>query len=127
MRFLSSFDTIKGYVKLEQPLKVMLGLNSGSKCEYEIVGYFPYSVATIKNTCVKIPRSFAKDIISTLNTKRLMDNKIVVICKDLVLFGTHDFAVQIHDSGCRIGSLDDVLMYDGTGLVSKKEPLFKQK
>jgi hypothetical protein len=109
MRFLSDFDKIEGFIKLSEAIKFN---------EFEVIGYFPYSTATIRSN-VKVPRSVYSSIEKELMLKRILDNKIVIICRDLVDFGTDDFAIQFHDSGCRIGGLEDVIGYGGRELKEK--------
>ena len=76
-----------------------------------MVGYFPYSIASISNKGPKVSRNLFKDLEEKL--RHLMDNKIVIICRDLERFGTDNFAIQFHDFGCRIGKLEDVVGYGG--------------
>lgn len=106
------FENIEYYHKLETPIRI------GEA--YEVVGFFGYSIAAIKNTSVKVPRGLFSELETALHKARLMDNKIVVICRDLVNFGTHDFAVQFHDGGCRLGRLEEVIGYAGSSLTVKK-------
>ena len=98
--------------KLETPIRIGENNNDG----FEIIGYFPYSVATIRNSCPKVARIVFKEIEDACKKARFMDNKVVVVCRDLVNFGTHDFAVQFHDSGCRLGYLNDIVGYAGREL-----------
>lgn len=105
MRFISDFPKYEYYHKLEEPIKF-----DG----YEVVGFFPYSIASISNKMPKVPRKLFKELETKLRS--IMDNKVVIICRDLERFGTEDFAIQFHDAGCRIGKLEDVTGYGGREL-----------
>jgi len=107
MRFLDFFEQCKNYIVLPTPVE-------GDK--YQIVGYFPYSTASISNKCVKIPRAVMATMERLAQENNCMDNKVVLICRDTERFGTDNFAVQFHDSGCRIGYLEDVVGYGGREL-----------
>lgn len=108
---MNKFDNCLDYRHLERPIE-MDGFN--------IIGFFPYETASVhpgpsvrRN---KMPRSVARHIEDALMPS---DNKIVVICKDTVNFGTNNFAVFLHDSGCVFGGLDEVTGYAGRELRIK--------
>ena len=108
MRFLSEFKNIVDFIQLEEPIKF-----DG----YEAVGFFPYSIASISPKVPKVPRKLFQKLEDSLG--KIMDNKIVVIFRDLENFGTDDFAIQFHDCGCRVGKLEDVVRYGGGQLTHK--------
>ena len=110
MRVISDFPKFKDFIQLTEPFK----------CDgFEVVGYFPYSIASISNKGPKVSRNLFKDLEEKL--RHLMDNKIVIICRDLERFGTDNFAIQFHDYGCRIGKLEDVVGYGGRELTLKQK------
>lgn len=104
-RYISDFIHYEQYHQLVEPIKF-----DG----YEVVGFFPYSTASISNKMPKVPRKLFQELETEL--RGIMDNKIVIICRDLERFGTDNFAIQFHDSGCRIGKLEDVTGYAGREL-----------
>jgi hypothetical protein len=106
------FKNIKEYTSLETPIRV--------DDSYEVVGFFPYTAAAIKTSSPKVARALFSKLETELSKARILDNKIVVICRDLVNFGTHDFAVQFHDGGCRLGGLEEVIGYAGSTLTIKE-------
>jgi len=108
MRFLSDFQKIQEFIQLDEPIKF-----DG----YEAVGFFPYSTASISPKVPKVPRKLFQELEESL--RKIMDNKIVVIFRDLENFGTDDFAIQFHDCGCRVGKLEDVVGYGGSQLTNK--------
>jgi len=110
MHFLRQFYNIDGFIKFDEPIKFS---------DFEIVGFFPYSIASVRSK-LKVPRGVYSAIEKELSMRRVLDNKIVIICRDLVDFGTDDFAIQFHDSGCRVGSLEDVVGYGGYELKEKQ-------
>jgi len=105
------FKTIEEYIPLDTPINI-----SGA---YEVIGFFPYSTAAIKTSGPKVARALFSELEKELSKARIMDNKIVVICRDLVDFGTQNFAVQFHDGGCRLGCLKEVIGYAGSALTFK--------
>lgn len=109
MRFISDFPNFEDYKQLTDPIKF-----DG----FEVVGFFPYSLASISNKVPKVPRKLFKELEEKL--RQIMDNKIVIICRDLENFGTDDFAIQFHDLGCRVGKLEDVQAYGFGELKLKK-------
>ncbi len=71
---------------------------------FDVIGYFPYEVATIKES-LNLPRStfvYIEDIIN-LNT-----NKYILICRDKVKINTDDFCIYFKDVHCSVGKWDDV-------------------
>ena len=113
---INSLEKYEYYHKLETPIQI----NEENRKGFEIVGYFPYSIATIRNKHSKVPRRLFKEIEDACHKARFMDNKVVIVCRDLVDFGTDDFAIQFHDLGCRLGSLEDITGYAGSELTLKK-------
>lgn len=109
----SDFKKYKDYILLDKPIKF------GDA--YEVVGFFPYSVASIRHSGPKVPRALFAELENVLSKARVMDNKVVIICRDLVNFGTDDFAIQFHDLGCRVGALKEVIGYAGSALTIKLE------
>lgn len=103
-RTISEFDKFKYFNKLEVPIRI--------NNDFEVVGFFGYSLASVRSD-LKMPRGAFAELEAKLRTERILDNKIVIICRDLVDFGTDDFAIQFHDSGCRVGKLSDVCGYGG--------------
>lgn len=86
---------------------------------YEAIGYFPYEKEAVFNGVAAVPRSVFAGVEEGLGS--FMDNKIVVVFKDLVRFGTSDFAIQFKDAFCRIGSLDQIKDYIGNPLSFYEE------
>lgn len=90
--------------------------------KFEAIGYFPYERATINyfhvtdNVCP--PRTLFKHIEDKLPIK---DNKFVVIFRDLVNFGTDDFAIAFKDCYCKMGSWKQVQGYAGRILPKKRD------
>ncbi len=109
MRFISDFQKFEDFIQLPKPINF-----DG----YEVIGYFPYSLASIKADVPKVPRKLFEELENKL--RGIIDNKVVVIFRDTVNFGTDDFAIQFHDLGCRVGKLEDVVGYGGRELKIKK-------
>lgn len=90
--------------------------------KFEAIGYFPYERATIQyhnvseNVCV--PRDVFKHIYQALP---INDNKFVVIFRDLVGFGTDNFAIAFKDAYCKMGSWEQVQGYACRILPKKGE------
>lgn len=106
-RTISDFDKFAHFNKLEVPIRI--------NNDFEVVGFFGYSLASVKSD-LKMPRGAFAELEAKLLTEKVLDNKIVVICRDLVDFGTDHFAIQFHDSGCRVGKLSAVCGYGGSEL-----------
>ena len=81
--------------------------------EFEAIGYFPYETARIQG--VKVPRTVYQEIDNTT----VKDNKVVVVFKDKVHFGTDNFAIFFHDLGAIIGEWEDIKGYDCDSLKYK--------
>ena len=107
MKFIHQFESYQRYIKLDIPIDIG---------KAEVVGYFPYSTASIQNDSPKIPRKVMSAIEIILSESGIMDNKVVMICRDTERFGTDDFAIQFHDCGVRIGKLEHVVGYGGEEL-----------
>ena len=88
---------------------------------FEAVGHFPYEKAQIKsskyNVC--IPREVYFNIEDKLNREVGTSNKIVVVFRDKVNFGTEDFLIQFKDAYCKVGSLESIIGYGGRELKVK--------
>lgn len=102
---LNKIKSHKDFIVLDRPI-----VFSG----YEAIGYFPYEKAAVFNGAAAVPRSVFAGVEEGLGS--FMDNKIVVVFRDLVRFGTSDFAIQFKDAFCRIGSLDQIKDYIGNPL-----------
>lgn len=98
----SDFDLYEDYRKLSTPIK----LNG-----FEIVGWFPYEVAQLAITCVRVPRKIFDHIHTALYINGINDNKFVIICRDVSNWDTESFAIQFKDSYCKIGKLKEVQGY----------------
>lgn len=101
------FDTIKSYNAFEP-------IDFG---EFEAIGWFHYEVATLDpKHCVPVPRALFNHVETVLQRKGVMDNKVVVIFRDKMNFGTDDFAIQFKDCYCKMGRWSDVIGYGGNDL-----------
>jgi len=107
MRFTSDFEKLEGFI--HKPMD----FNE----EFDVVGYFPYEKAMIRGReIVKAPRKLYADIENKLAKMGINDNKIVVIFKDTVNFGTDDFALNLKDCWAKVGKLESVKQYTGEEL-----------
>lgn len=82
--------------------------------DFTILGIFPYETASVINEC-RMPRDVANTVYNLL-PRNFQDNKIVIVCRDNVDFGTDDFAVYCKDYGCAFGSWNQVKGYAGRPL-----------
>lgn len=107
----SYFEKFESYHKLEVPLVLLGG-------KIKLLGWFSYSSAQIKNDNVKLPREVYKVIEDEIREKAeyILDNKIVLVFRDLVNFGTDDFALQLKDCFGKVGNWEDVIGYGGREL-----------
>ena len=94
------------FILLEEPIRV------GKDCV--ILGGFPYEKASLYGP-VKLPRNAAMYIAASLanlpSSHPLLGNKVVIVCRDLVNFGTEDFAVFLKDAFCTFGRWEDIKKY----------------
>lgn len=90
------------YIPLEEPIPFK---------GFEAIGYFPYEKAQLHHDCVRSSRNVFSEIETILSRRNIMDNKIVVIFRDLTRFNTDDFAIQFKDAYCKMGRLDQVMGY----------------
>lgn len=98
----NSINTIledKKFIKLPSPIVI--------DKSFEIIGYYPYETKRIQT---KSPR-ISRDVLNTQIINWCPDNKIVVICKDLVRFGTNNFAMFIHDFSVTFGNFNEIKEY----------------
>jgi len=90
----------KSFRELETPIKL-----DG----FTLIGYYPYETARIRG--LKVPRQVYDYITDNTEIMQILDNKIVLVFQDDVRFGTHDFALFLHDCGGIIGSHEDIIDY----------------
>lgn len=95
------------FILLSKPLNV--------QNQFEIIGGFPYSKACLYGS-VKLPYGVARIVKGALydylrSTHPLRDNKVVIVCRDLVEFGTEDFALFIKDAFCSFGKWEEIRVY----------------
>ena len=83
---------------------------------FSIIGYFPYSTASCYTVC--IPRKTVSRI-EALLPHNVRDNKIVLICRDEVNFGTNNFALYLKDLFASFGRWEDVRGYGGGPLRTR--------
>ena len=107
--YIKDLDQFADYKQFEEPIQFK---------GFEAVGYFPYETASIKG-CVPMPRNVFSEIENILSRTRFMDNKIVVVFRDVVQFGTEDFAINFKDASAKVGSIDDIIGYGGRELKLK--------
>lgn len=107
------FNQYKDYKSLSAPIPMLGGTIA-------LLGWFPYEKAQLSNECVKVPRTVYDGILEAIESidgcEHILDNKIVLVFKDLVNFNTDDFALQLKDSFGKIGRWEDVIGYGGREL-----------
>jgi hypothetical protein len=104
---IKDFTQYKHYRKLDNPI-VFNG--------FEIVGWFPYETASVSSDnidseIVRVPRGVYSHIEEKCNQNHISGNKIVIICRDTVRFGTNDFAIFFKDMYAKISNLENVRGY----------------
>ena len=110
LEFISDLKKLKDFIPFEEPV---------SFDGFEAIGYFPYEKAAIID-CVSAPRNVFKEVENKLSRTRYMDNKVVVVFRDLVNFGTKDFAIQFKDAYCKMGKISQIVGYGGRDLKVNK-------
>ena len=76
--------------------------------KFEALGYFPYERAQVCNDVVAVTRTLFTHLIASVG---IMDNKYVIIFRDKEGFDAENFALQVKDAFCKIGSWDQVVGY----------------
>lgn len=93
------FTKYKDFISFPAPIKFN---------KFRAIGYFPYEKAQITNDVVCVPRTVFTELIAKVD---IMDNKYVIVFQDEERFGTQNFALQVKDSFCKIGSWEQVVGY----------------
>ncbi len=83
---------------------------------FEAIGYFPYEMAQVSNDVVCVSRTVFTRLIADVG---INDNKYVIVFRDNERWGTQDFALQVKDSFCKLGSWKQVIGYGLRELKTK--------
>lgn len=75
---------------------------------FDIIGMFPYNTASIINDSPSLPRQIIEHIEPLIPQ---MDNKVVIVCRDNINFGTDNFCLWIKDFFVKVGKYNQIKFY----------------